>query len=180
MIRPLLPLLAAAMLCAAVPALANLVVVLNSRDASVTLLDRDTGAEKGVIPVGKEPHHLIPTPDGRELIVASAVGNELIFLDAATGAVNRRLPNIPDPYHLAFSPDRKWLVIAANRLDRVDVYRASDYTLAKRFEAPSIPSHIAFSPDSKYAFVTLQGSNELAAVDLATDRKSTRLNSSHT
>ena len=72
---------------AALPALAaaNLVVVLNSRDASVTLLDYATGAEKGVIAVGKEPHHLIPTPDGKELIVASAVGNELVFLDPATG-----------------------------------------------------------------------------------------------
>jgi DNA-binding beta-propeller fold protein YncE len=76
---------AAAALMASPAAQADLVVVLNSRDASVTLLDRATGAEKGVLAVGKEPHHLIPTPDGKELIVASAVGNELVFLDAESG-----------------------------------------------------------------------------------------------
>jgi len=67
MIRRFSPIVAVAALSIgtlsfALPASANLVVVLNSRDASVTLLDRDTGAEKSVIPVGKEPHGLTVWP----------------------------------------------------------------------------------------------------------------------
>src|SRR6476646_811281 len=89
---------------AAVPAAqANVVVVLNSRDATVQLLDQATGADEGTFAVGKEPHHLMATPDNKSLIVASSVGNELIFLDPTTGAIQRRVKDIVDPYQIGFS-----------------------------------------------------------------------------
>src|SRR5690606_31401463 len=47
------------------------VFVLNSRDADVSRIDRPSYAETARIPVGKEPHHLYPTPDGASLIVAN-------------------------------------------------------------------------------------------------------------
>ncbi|MDB5756375.1 MAG: hypothetical protein JWR56_2803, partial [Massilia sp.] len=68
---------------------ANVVVVLNSRDATVKLLNQQTYAEMATFPVGKEPHHLMATPDNKSLIVASSVGNELIFLDPVTGQIQR-------------------------------------------------------------------------------------------
>jgi hypothetical protein len=40
---------------------ANVVVVLNSRDATIQLLDQATGADSGTFAVGKEPHHLMAT-----------------------------------------------------------------------------------------------------------------------
>ena len=64
---------------------AEVVVVLNSRDATVQLLDQKTYAPLSTFAVGKEPHHLMETPDGKSLIVASSVGNELIFLDPVVG-----------------------------------------------------------------------------------------------
>jgi len=54
---------------------ANVVVVLNSRDATVQLLDQATGTDNGTFAVGKEPHHLMATPDNKSVIVASSVGN---------------------------------------------------------------------------------------------------------
>ena len=41
---------------------ASVVVVLNSRDATVQLLDQATYKDLNTIPVGKEPHHLVATP----------------------------------------------------------------------------------------------------------------------
>src|SRR5689334_23023630 len=76
---------------------ANVVVVLNSRDATIQLLDQDTHKDLGTIPVGKEPHHLMATPDNKSLIVASSVGNELIFLDPKTGQIQRSIKDILDP-----------------------------------------------------------------------------------
>ena len=61
-------------------------MVLNSRDASVSLIDQKTFTEVGRIDVGKEPHHLYPKPDGKSLIVANAMSNDLHFLDPVTGA----------------------------------------------------------------------------------------------
>src|SRR5947209_5388928 len=79
-------------LISALPAAhANVVVVLNSRDATVQLIDQATGADDGTFAVGKEPHHLMATPDNKSLIVASSAGNELIFLDPVTGKIQRTL-----------------------------------------------------------------------------------------
>jgi YVTN family beta-propeller protein len=150
-------------------AYAQVVVVLNSRDASVSLIDQKTFTEVGRVDVGKEPHHLYPKPDGKSLIVANAISNDLHFLDPVTGQVQRRVLDIDDPYQIGFSPDNKWFVSVALRLDRVDLYRydGRDLTIVKRLPLPKAPSHVWFSADSRWAFVTLQESEEIAAIDLS-------------
>lgn len=149
---------------------ANVVVVLNSRDATVSLLDQATQKEIGMVEVGKEPHHLMATPDNKSLIVGSAMGNELVFLDPKTGQVQNRVKDILDPYQLGFSPDQKWFVTNALRMDHVDIYsyNGKDLKLAKRMPLAKLPSHMAFSSDSKLVFITQQGSDQVSAIDLAT------------
>ena len=158
------------LLTAVTAAQANVVVVLNSRDATVKLLDQATYAETATFAVGKEPHHLMATPDNKSLIVASSVGNELIFLDPITGQIQRRLKDVLDPYQIAFSPDQKWFVSASLRLDRVDIYKydGANLLLTKRVPLAKLPSHIAFNAASTLAFVTQQGSDQVSAIDLAT------------
>jgi DNA-binding beta-propeller fold protein YncE len=60
--RRLLAAAAGLALCAA-SAQAGVVVVLNSGDATVSLLDQDKRTELRRFDVGKEPHHLMATPD---------------------------------------------------------------------------------------------------------------------
>jgi YVTN family beta-propeller protein len=149
---------------------ATVVVVLNSRDATIKLLDQATYAETATFAVGKEPHHLMSTPDNKSLIVASSVGNELIFLDPITGQIQRRVKDVLDPYQIGFSPDQKWFVSTSLRLDRVDIYKydGTNITLANRIPMGKLPSHIAFNAASNTAFITRQGSDQVSAIDLAT------------
>ncbi len=152
----------------AAPAYANgLAIVLNSGDASLSVLDEKTGAEIRRLPVLREPHHVALSPDGKELLVGDSAGNEMLFLDPQTGAIRRRIP-LADPYHLQFSPDGKYLVVTGLGRNQVDVYDAKTTDFIKRFPAKTMPSHIAFSPDSAMAYATLQGTNKLAAYDLKT------------
>ncbi|MGC8469407.1 MAG: hypothetical protein ACP5NI_05815, partial [Acetobacteraceae bacterium] len=72
----------------------------------------------------------------------------------------------PDPYQLWFSPDGRFLVTAALRLNRVYVWQPGTLRLLKRFDIASMPSHIAFSPDSSMVYLSLQGTDRLAAIDL--------------
>ena len=155
---------------AGVSAQAQVAIVLNSRDATVSLVDQKTLTEIGRVEVGKEPHHLYLKPDGKSLIVANAISNDLHFLDPTTGQVQRRVRNIDDPYQIAFSPDNQWFVSVGLRLDRVDLYRynGTDLTLARRVPVGKAPSHVWFSGDSRFAFVTLQDSDEIGAIDLST------------
>jgi DNA-binding beta-propeller fold protein YncE len=153
-----------------IPARADNVIVLDSGAAELTLIDPATHKVIGREPTGKEPHHLMSTPDGHSLIVANSISNDLMFLDPHTGKVQRRVEDIEDPYQLGFSPDRKWFVTAGLRLDRVDIYHydGQNMSLARRIALGKTPSHMTFSSDGHFVFVTLQDTGEVAAIDLAT------------
>lgn len=147
---------------------ADSVIVLNSEEASYSVLSRSSRTEIQRAPLGREPHHLIATPDGKEVLLASTVTNELVVLDAKTGERRRVVRDIIDPYQLGYSPDGKWFVTAAYRLDHVDIYRADGFKLASRIFIDGMPSHLAFDNDSKTVFVTLQQSGRVVALDLQT------------
>ena len=154
------------LLALALPArAAGLAIVVNSADASLSVVDMATRTELRRVPVLREPHHVALSPDGKELLVGDAGGNEMLFLNARSGEVMRRMP-IADPYHLGFSPDHKWLVVTGLARNQVDVYEAATMRLAKRFPIRSMPSHLAYSPDSSMVYVTLQGTDQLAAYNL--------------
>ena len=141
--------------------------VLNSADASISEIDIDSQREIRRLPVLREPHHMASTPDGRSLVVGDTAGNALFFLDPVTGAVQRHIP-LSDPYQLSYSPNGRWLTIAGLARNQVDIYDVATMTLAHRVPARSMPSHINYSPDSAFAYVSLQGSGMLMAIDTAT------------
>ena len=146
------------------------VFVLNSLDATISVVDPLQWKEVKRVFTGKEPHHLYLTPDEKSVIVANARSDSLTFIDPRTGVVQRTLRGILDPYHLRFSPDMNWLVIAANRLDHVDIYRweGGEPRLAKRIATGKTPSHIWIDSRSTTAYVTMQDSDEVVAIGLDT------------
>ena len=153
------------------------VIVLNSGEGTVSVIDRATRKVVDTYPVGKEPHHLMPVLNkDDELVVANSASNDLVFLNSLTGEVKRRLPRISDPYQLGYSPDGKWFVSVSLRLDRVDIYAMPNYELKARIATKKTPSHVAFSADSRTAYITLQDSDELVALDLNSQKESWRMN----
>ncbi|MDP1954063.1 MAG: selenium-binding protein SBP56-related protein [Polaromonas sp.] len=143
--------------------------VLNSLDASVSVIDPGTWKETKRLATGKQPHHLYLTPDEKSLIVANALSDSLTFIDPKTAQIQRELRGIIDPYHLRFSPDMKWFVTAANRLNHIDIYRwdGTDITLVKRVPTGKTPSHLWIDSKSATVYSTMQDSDELVAIDLA-------------
>jgi YVTN family beta-propeller protein len=148
----------------------NPIFVLNSLEASVSVVDPISWKEVRRIPTGKEPHHLYLTPDEKSLIIANALSDSLLFVDPKTGEPQRTMRGILDPYQLRFSPDMKWFVTVANRLNHVDIYRwdGTNLTLAKRIATGKTPSHVWIDTKSTTVYVTMQDSNELVAIDLPT------------
>jgi DNA-binding beta-propeller fold protein YncE len=150
------------------------IFVLNSQDATVSVIDPVSFQELRRIDTGKEPHHLYLTPDERSLIVANAQADSLTFIDPVGGQVQRVLRDIADPYHLRFSPDMRWFVVASNRLNHVDLYRwvpgdaERPLQLAQRLPAPKTPSHLFIDTRSTVVYASLQDSDEVLAIDLAT------------
>lgn len=155
------------LLSTTLPAHSDTVYVLNSGDASISVVDAVTRAETRRIPLLREAHHMVVSPDGRDLVVGDSGGNELFFLDPASGEIRRR-ERISNPYHLEYSPNGRYLVVASLRRDQIDIYDAATLALLQRFRQPDKPSHVAFSPDSRFVYVTLQGTGQVAAVDMVT------------
>ena len=146
------------------------IFVLNSLDGNVSVIDPVTWTETKRIPTGKEPHHLYLTPDEKSVIVANALSDSLTFIDPRTAEIQRVVPGILDPYQLRFSPDMKWFVTVANRLNHIDIYKwdGQTPTLVKRIASSKTPSHLWIDSKSTTVWATMQDSNELVAVDLAT------------
>ena len=139
--------------------------IINSGAASISVVDMATQQEVRRIPVLREPHHLVLSPDGKSLLVGDTAGNEMLFLDPATGAIQKRMP-VADPYQLGFSPDGKFLTVAGLARNQIDVYDAASMKLLKRFPVVSTPSHVAYAADSGAVYVSLQDSDRLVAIDL--------------
>lgn len=141
--------------------------VLNSAQASISVLDIGTHAEIRRVPVLREPHHLALTPDHKFLLVGDTAANELLFLSPESGEIERRSP-VSDPYQLVFSPDGKWLTVAGLARNQIDIYDWPSLKLEHRVPAPRMPSHINYAPDSGTVYVSLQATNSLVAIDVRT------------
>lgn len=64
----------------------------------------------------------------------------------------------------------KWLITAANRLNHVDFYRwdGSEPVLVKRVATSRTPSHLWIDSRSATVYASMQDSDELVAMDIAT------------
>jgi len=139
------------------------VFVVNSNDATISVIDLATHQVENTLPLLREPHHLVLSPDHRSLVVGDTTGNSLFFLDPRTGALQRRV-TISDPYQLRYSPNGRLLTTAGLARNQIDIYDATTLALLHRVPARSMPSHIDYSPDSATVFVSLQGTNRLIAI----------------
>ena len=144
-------------------------LVLNSGDDTVSVIDTAAQKELQRMPVGRGPHHMMALPDDSALLVGLTAVNQLAFLDRKTGAVQKKIAML-DPYQIAFSPDKKYFVATALRMDHVDIYPGELTDNIKplaRVKSGSMPSHLVFSPDSKIVYVTEQGADSVSRIDLA-------------
>ena len=106
------------------------------------------------------------TPDGKSLLGGRHGGKRRVLPGPGDTGETQRRATISDPYQLQFSPDGKWMVVAGLARNQIDIYDAATLTLAHRVPASSMPSHINYSPDSSVAYVSLQGTDALMAIDV--------------
>jgi DNA-binding beta-propeller fold protein YncE len=151
----------------------------NIADHTISILSPVSGAEAKVIPVAHQPEGVAITPDGNFAWVGSNRDSLVLVVDTHSGVAADTLRGFGLPYRLAVSPDGRLAVItdpmmatvrvfdAASRRQRfaIDVPRDSLVATAEAPGSPS-PEGVAISRDSRWAFVTLQGRNRMATIDL--------------
>ncbi len=152
----------------------------NISDGTITVLAPFAADSGRVIRVAAQPEGIAISPDGAFAWAGSNRDSVVLVVDLNAGAVVDTLRGFGLPYRMAVSPDGRTAVVsdpvkarvrifdAATRKQRFDVAIPADslVSTAEVSGSPS-PEGVTISRDSRWAFVTLQGRNRLATIDLA-------------
>ena len=151
----------------------------NIADNTISIVSLTSTDEPKVIPVARQPEGIAITPDGNFAWVGSNRDSIVLVVDVRTGLAADTLRGFGLPYRLAVSPDGRRVVVTDpmkatirvfdtnTRHERfvIDVPHDSLVATAEVSGSPS-PEGVVISRDSKWAFVTLQGRNRVATIDL--------------
>ena len=152
----------------------------NIADGTITVLDPFAKDSGRVIRVAAQPEGVAISPDGAFAWAGSNRDSVVVVVDLRSGAAVDTLRGFGLPYRMAVSPDGRTAVVtdpvkarvrvfdAATRRQRFDIAVPADslVSTAEVAGSPS-PEGVTISRDSRWAFVTLQGRNRLATIDLA-------------
>jgi YVTN family beta-propeller protein len=151
----------------------------NIGDGTITVLDPFATDSGRVIRVAAQPEGVAISPDGAFVWAGSNRDSVVLVVDLRSAAIVDTLRGFGLPYRMAISPDGRTAVVtdpikarvrvfdAATRRQRFDIAVAADSLVSTAEVAgSSSPEGVAISRDSRWAFVTLQGRNRVATIDL--------------
>jgi YVTN family beta-propeller protein len=162
----------------------------NIQDSSVTEYDVDRRRTLRTYRAAPMDEGIAVSPGGTEVWVGSNTDKTVTILDATTGTVSATLTGFGFPYRIGISrsgttavindplSNRIWLwdVASRRRLAEIDLAKVDGVVMPVRAaggqpgEAGAGPEGVTFDPIADVAYVTLHGTNQVAAVDLRTHK----------
>lgn len=153
----------------------------NVADGTVSELDIAKRTFVRSFPVAPLVEGIGVTPDGKEVWVGSDSVKTVSVVPTSSGAVANIVPDFGFPYRIAITPDSRTAVVSdpgRAELRFMDVVThaeigrvaipATDVVATAEFPHSPCPEGLSMAPDGRTVFVTLQGRNAVAAVDVAT------------
>jgi DNA-binding beta-propeller fold protein YncE len=156
----------------------------NIQDGSVTEFDLDSRRTVRSYPAATMDEGIAVTPGGTQVWVGSNDQHTVTVLDAARGVALDTLEGFGFPYRIGISRSGRVAVVNDPVSNRIWVYevpsrrRLAEIDLSKveGIRAPAGgqpgqqgagPEGVTFDPISDFAYVTLHGTNQVVALDLA-------------
>ncbi|MDQ1396347.1 MAG: hypothetical protein QOG64_1606 [Acidimicrobiaceae bacterium] len=151
------------------PALAGVpsrVYVPNTESDSVDVIDPATFKVVDHFAVGRQPQHVTPSWDLKQLFVDNDLGDTLTPIDPTTGKPGPTIP-VTDPYNLYFTPDGAHAIVVAERLMRLDFRDPHTWAVQNSLSVPyGGVDHMDFSADGTYLLVSAEFSGWVIKIDL--------------
>ena len=151
----------------------------NVADGSISQLDVAKKATRIVLPVAKQVEGIAISPDGKRVWVGSNADGIVVVVDTDKGQPIDTLSGFGIPYRLAVSRDGAAVIVTDPSRAEVRVFDATTRRqrlliaiprreIVPTAEVPGSPSPegVTTSQDGRWAFVTLQGRNLVAMIDL--------------
>lgn len=145
----------------------NLIVVANSGDASVSVVDVAARAVSRTVPVGQTPVAAWLSVDG-SFHVSNEDGGTLSMLNGALSEVSATIDVMGVPGQAFETPDGSELWVAIENRGVVGIYDAATHTLHHEISVGAKPHGIAFNTSGSVAYVTNETSGKVHVIDVAT------------
>jgi YVTN family beta-propeller protein len=147
------------------------VFVVNTMDASVSLVDLKSLNEEKRITVGKRPYGIAISSDGSTMAVGVEDEEAVKFFSLPEGALKGKvLIGKMFNDHLVLTPDGKRMLLANFYSDDVVVIDLLEMKEVGRIEGCSAPHVVKYGPLKKYAYVTCKKITGIAIIDPANQK----------
>src|SRR5437867_1252955 len=142
-------------------------LVVNRHDNTLMIFDVPSYTLQATIPVGKEPHEVVATPDGRKAYVTNARDKTVSVVDLGRARVVRTLrPETFDtPNGLAMTPDGRHLILTSEGTRRFFLVDASRDTVLRSLTTTQTRAHMVVVEGSR-AFVANAGSDSVTILKI--------------
>lgn len=127
------------------------VLVANQDDGLLSILDQETLETTGQAILGETPIRVVPSPDGRHVLVPNRESNDVSVIDTRHERDGERRPweiaRIPVgiwPGGTVFAPDGERAFVANNKTNDVSVLDPAAHTEQARYETERHPDGIAY------------------------------------
>lgn len=142
---------------------------------AVLVTDLAAGRVVERIQVGRYPHGLRLSPDGRTLAVANRDSDDVSLIDVTRRQQIARIAVGKKPVQVAFAPDGQRLFVSLSGENAVAAVDPNQRTLIGTYPVGPGPIQLSVSPDGKQLIVANQGSehapgHSLSILDTATGR----------
>jgi YVTN family beta-propeller protein len=152
----------------------------NIGDGTVTEFDVDTRTTKRTFAVAPDDEAIAATPGGVQVWVGSNTAKTVTVVNGADAKILATLTGFGRPYRIGISrtgrgaalvsdpaSNRIWIFDVGTRRELAQLDIAAQTGVGKP-AAQAGPEGIAFDPIADYAYVTLNGTNQVVAIDLHT------------
>lgn len=142
------------------------VFVVNTQDASVSIVNLKSMKEEKRFPVGQRPYGIAVTPDCRMVAVGVEDEEAVKFFSLPDGELKGKVP-IGKMFndHLVVSPDGKQMLLANFYSDDVVIIDPGQMKEVGRIEGCSAPHVVKYGPLKKNAYVTCKKITGIAIID---------------
>jgi len=146
------------------------VYVPNSKTNTVDVIDPKTFKIISHFDVGRQPQHVTPSWDLKDLWVLNDLGDSLTHIDPATGKQGKTI-KVMDPYNMYYTPDGKYAIVVAERLHQLDFRDPHTFELKHSLHVPCKGvDHMDFSVDGSFLIASCEFSGTVIKVDVAAQK----------
>lgn len=147
--------------------------ILIPRGVSVSAIDLASKAVTAGLAPGGRQHIALPVNDGAEMLVTNGADNTAIFADALTGATLASVPTGKGPDSATLDPKSGYALVMGHAGGDVTLIDTRTHTVIGAIPVGGALEEAAADGAGR-AFVNVEDKNEIAVLDLATLRASTR------